>query len=507
MTASVLAPRPSPPRPPSPPDLAETVRIPVAPPRRVGTVLAVAAIAAVGLVLRVVPLRGLWSDEAISVAQARQPYWQMVEQLAALDVHPPMWASLLWLDVRLLGDGPLAVRVPSIVLGTASVVIAYSVGAELYDRRAGLGAAALTAVSPIAVWYSGEARMYAAYIFFSLLAILGQARMLRRPAWWAWALFGIASAALFYTQYFSVFQILTQNGFFAAVVVTRVVTKTFVARAHLVPWLCGSALALALVLPLLPVALQQLSGAEGPSGGNSGHELIAPYAVIANLVWALWGYHSDQIMLSTAALWPGAMLGVLLLLGKGRSLPTALLTALVLVPAACGYAVGSVVSTNMFELRYFIGVVPGLLILLARAATGWPRGRLRAALSLGAVAATMVVALVDQQFSSTNPRLYDYPGALDVVAAQAHPDDVLVYAPQFTSPVIDYYHPPIRVVTAGDDVPVTRGSGASVFVLGSFLDGPETAAAVGDVLARLEQDGWALHETVEKDNVTLWVLR
>jgi hypothetical protein len=201
------------------------------------------------------------------------------------------------------------------------------------------------------------------------------------------------------------------------------------------------------------------------------------------------------------------MLGVLVLLGKSRSTPTALLTVLVVVPIACVFAAGSLRTSTMFELRYFICIVPPLLLLAARAITSWPRTRAGTLIAGCVVVATMLAALTDQQFSRTDPRLYDYRGAFAQVAAQSHPDDILVYAPAFITPVVTYYHPEMATVAVGSTIPMAHLPGRRAYVVGSFLEEPGTAAAVGESLALFEQAGWTVVRVDHLANVTLWELR
>jgi mannosyltransferase len=461
-----------------------------------------------GALLRVTPIRGLWSDEAISVQQAHLPFGEMVRQLGAFDVHPPLWGIVLWADVRVFGDGELAVRVPSLVFGLAAIPLAYATGRELFDRRAGLAAATLTTAAPIAVWYSGEARMYSLYLLLSFLAIYAQARILRRPSVPGWSLFALSCAALFYTHYFSVFQVLAQHAIFAAVYLGKRRSGSAPMRKAVGRWLAFAGLTVLLVLPLAWYTPHQLQpfGAPGAGGRGDGGG-ISLYGVIANLVWAGWGYHSDNAMVHLAALWPVAMLGVLVLLGKRRSTPTVLLTVLVAGPLSCAFAVGNLVSTSMFELRYFICIVPPLLLLAARAITSWPRTRVGTLIAGGVVVVTMLAALPDQQFSSTNPRLYDYRDALAEVAAQSHPGDVLVYAPAFIAPVVSYYRPETATVAVGTAIPMAHVPGRRAFIVASFLGESANAAAVGESLALFEQAGWTVLRVHHLDNVTLWVLR
>ena len=156
----------------------------------------VAALTIGGLILRLATSRSLWLDEATEVDQVRLPYGAMLHQLQTTDVHPPLHHTVLWLTVRLFGDGELAVRVPSLIAGTLLIPILYRVGCEIWDRRAGLAAAALGAVAPFPVWYSQEARMYAFFMLFATLAVWMQVRAVRRGRTVDWLGYALASAAL-----------------------------------------------------------------------------------------------------------------------------------------------------------------------------------------------------------------------------------------------------------------------------------------------------------------------
>jgi Dolichyl-phosphate-mannose-protein mannosyltransferase len=479
-------------------------------------VAALALIVAIGAMLRVYPLRSVWLDEAISIGQARLPYLDMLRELRSVDVHPPLWGSVLWLDVHVLGDGPLAVRVPSMVIGTLSIPLVYLVACELYDRSTGVVAALLTAVSPIAVWYSGEARMYAFYIFWSLLAVFGQARAIRRGGWLGWASFAVASAGLVYTHYFSFLQLCTQQVAFIIIIVYRRLKRERTGRDLVVPWLLSTAVMIALVLPLVPYVAEQVGGhfidvssggtAGAGSGGGDNVRLVSLYVIMANLVWAVWGYHSDAAMEQLVALWPVGMLVILFLLGKGRSRSSALLVSLVIVPLALAYLLGSK-ERNYFELRYFISVLPALLILIARAATGWLRNTTARAMAVGAIALTMVIGLGNEQFNGSNPRLYDYDGAFRLVNAQTRDGDLILFAPGYLDVLVRYYRPEVTAAPLGSGVPLPPQNGSRTILMASYLDNPANASLVGQALAQLERDGWRVQRLEHKENVTIWILQ
>src|SRR6202012_1856629 len=106
-------------------------------------------------------------------------------------------------------------------------------------------------------------------------------------------------------------------------------------------------------------------------------------------------------------------LGMLLALavrGRGRSWRTALLLALATFPIAILFVVGQL-KPFLFEIRYFCCGVPVAMLLLGRLCSSWPGRRLLGTVALTAVfAVSFAFAFSDQQFSQTNPRLYDFQG-------------------------------------------------------------------------------------------------
>lgn len=133
--------------------------------------VSVAAATSLALGLRLLLVRSIWVDEAISIHQAHMSLAGMLHDLRATDNHPPLYFLILWGTVRVLGFGQLAVHIPTIVAGTLLVPAVYLAGTELFGRRTGALAAALTSVAPLLIWYAQAARPYA---FFMLLATLLQ---------------------------------------------------------------------------------------------------------------------------------------------------------------------------------------------------------------------------------------------------------------------------------------------------------------------------------------------
>ena len=76
-------------------------------------------------------------------------YWTYTlhPALSYLD-HPPLTAWLVWLGTSLFGDNAFGVRAATLLLGPASIVFAYLLARDLYDKTRGLLGAMLMAVVP-----------------------------------------------------------------------------------------------------------------------------------------------------------------------------------------------------------------------------------------------------------------------------------------------------------------------------------------------------------------------
>jgi hypothetical protein len=148
--------------------------------------------------------------------------------------------------------------------------------------------------------------------------------------------------------------------------------------------------------------------------------------------------------------------------------------------------------------------VPVGLLLMARLASSTENPGPRR-LIVALVVVTLAVGLADQQLNGANPRLYDFRGALARVSARAQPGDVVVYEPLFIGPVVDYYAAGLHAQPLSAGLPLPR-RGQRIFVVGSFLDDPSSAARVGDALHQLSQKRRPGDE-FRRPNVQVWVFQ
>ncbi|MCW2979451.1 MAG: hypothetical protein JWO14_1178, partial [Solirubrobacterales bacterium] len=478
--------------------------------RRIQTALILAGMVAVAIGVRLLAGRSLWLDEATSWYETQLPFHRMIEVLRDTDVHPPGYFTVLWATVRGFGDSEFALRLPSLVAATALVPMLYVAGKAMYDRATGFVAAAFAVVAPLVVWYSQEARMYAQLMLLATVAVWALYRALESDRFRYWIVYALAGAGLAWTQYFAFLPLIVFEAAIPLVLWQR--RREGEPNAKLIVGAVLAAILMAaLIAPLIPFAHHQFTvnqaagkGFDSPSQVNGGVEnQVSLYAALTNGIWALVGYHSAATMANLTALWPLLILLALMLLGRGRSRATLLLLAGVLVPTAMLTAL-SLDQPFLFEVRYNLTAVPLLLLLGARAVTTWPHtGRGKAAVAVAAIA-VLGVGLADQEWNGTNPRSYDFEGALDEVAARSGPEDVLMYMPHDLNNLVSYYPPGLQVRRLGPNMPAAKVP--RVFVMESFFEDPANDEATRKALVKLRGER-ELVRRIKFSQVDVWEFR
>lgn len=399
---------------------------------------------ACAVVLRFLALSPLWLDEAQTVEIARRSVSGLLSALRH-DGSPPLYYVLLHGWMKVFGTSTFAVRALSGLFAVAALPLMFRAARHLgASRRDAWVATLVLATSPFAVRYATETRMYSLVVLLWLLAFFAFRRVwLDGGAGWIVAA-ALSTAALFLTQYWSLF-LAVAVGVAALVVVRR---QPGPARRVLVSLALG---ALGLV-PWLPSFLFQMRHTGAPWGSPPS---IAT-AFLSPSGWAGEGPVGSDDVLSFAYY----LLLLLALVGTATS--TGVLVGRRPRPAASwllGIAGGalllgctvSLVLGSAYASRYSsIALVPFLLVAAAgfRAlpASWWLRG----------VVGVLVLGLVVSAALPAKKR-----SQADEVAAAlrtASPHDLVVFCPDQLGPAVHRLAP-----NAGQQVVYpTMGSPAMV---------------------------------------------
>jgi len=422
----------------------------------------VAAITLAGIALRLATLntRSFWLDETTAVRQAS---WSIPEMLAwmANNVHPPLFHTLLHYWIAYLGRGEITVRAFALAWGIAAIPLMYWAGRAVYDRRVGLIAAAILAISPFYVWYAQEARMYTMMLVFALVCTGAMWKALKGNRFGWWALYALAASAGLMTQYFFVFLIAGQ-GAYLVLFHMRERLRDLGSRGerrfrwtrpwgivHDAPAVVGwvSALAVA-VLPLVwwipkvlahPELFRGVSGAFNYGGSPPTLSIKFNELILVPVQWA-FGFHSELATRDLVAMWPLLITFVFVSAGLARRVSSRswYLIASGIGGAAAIAAIGQ--WQPILDARYFTAVTVPVVILSARAIAELKPSVLRAVFAV--VLAVALVGWADQSFNPDSIVKWDNRAAMGIVGDGFIDGDTVLLIPSFVSSIPEYYLPP-----------------------------------------------------------------
>jgi mannosyltransferase len=365
--------------------------------------------------------QSLWYDEGISAHQLTRSFGEIV-RAAALDTHPPgyYWTLKAWAEV--FGASEVGLRSLSAAWGVAMVVLTFLIGRRLFGTLTATLAALLLAAAPLAVYYSQEVRMYTQVTALGLLAVYAYTRRLD----WLYALAGIATL---YSQYLGIAILAALN--LHALVWWR--TRT---RREWVSWLVANAAIALAFLPWLRTFVDQQS-----------HALNTSPRTALGLATSTLAAYGGGLSRSEVLLWGGALLVVLALVGilstfftrSREDLRSVSLAALLwLLPTGLVIALGF--RSGLFETRYLVVGMPGLLLLAALGLVRLVHWPVLVPLLACVALVPAYLGLTAQYFDPSLAR-DDYRDLVASVVKDAQPDDaILLVAPNQTEVFNYYYH-------------------------------------------------------------------
>lgn len=203
----------------------------------------------IALVLRLICLnQSLWLDEAINVLSAKNlDLISFVIKYPIGDYHPPGYFALLWIWTHIFGFSEIIVRLPSVLFGIGTVILTYLLGKNLFNKKTGIFAGLLLAVSPISVYYSQEARMYSFATFAVLLFSYFFIQLLNGKKW-SYLGYILGGILVLYSDYVAYL-------IFPVHFLFLLITK----RSLLIKWLSAVAISLLIFLPWINILIAQIS--------------------------------------------------------------------------------------------------------------------------------------------------------------------------------------------------------------------------------------------------------
>ncbi len=188
-------------------------------------------------------------------AQSSDTLRNLIANAAKSDVHPPGLVIFIHYWAQLFGNSPQAVKLPFIIAGILSILVAYKIATQWFNRTTALLTAAILSTSQYVITYHIIARPYAFGMLFALLLVYCQwnffTRERKRNGWLAGLI--ISGIICIYLHYFSL--LFT----FIALIIGFFICPKEKLKAYLI-----STIIIAVsFIPFIPIVLQHLDAATG----------------------------------------------------------------------------------------------------------------------------------------------------------------------------------------------------------------------------------------------------
>ena len=394
--------------------------------RRLGLPLGIIFLA---YVLRTVTLdiQSFWLDEFYAVWFIDRPFMETLRIIINPRNNGPLFFLLLWPWYRLAGPSDFAVRYLSTLSSALTVGALWQLGKQWFDRRTAGVAALLITLSPFAIWFGQEAKMYALHMLLATLSTLLLTLALQRNRWWRWVGYGVSINLLGYSHFFGAFAIAAQG--IVALITARDGRRR---RAYLITMLL-------VALPYLPVVRFALQIFPNLEIVDPSKRYVPPLDGIREL---LIGYSAR---VAPPRLVDGLLAGVVVLVVFGclaawrrQWRQGVRLVSLLTLPIAFFYTVAF--KLRVFAPKYLSATFPFFVLTLAVAVTTLARWKrdlgllLLAALALGAGRAHL------RDLTQPAVQRTDWRYVAAYLEEHATEDDVIVTYVDYIDRLLRYYY-------------------------------------------------------------------
>ena len=310
----------------------------------------------------------LWVDEGVAVGLSHESLGRFLYVITHYEVNQSPF-YVVFRAWHVLGNDPAIMRALSAVFSVATIPLVYIVGRRLYDTCTGAIAAVVLAFNGLVLQWSQQVRGYTMAMFLVTLATYLFVRTVDEPSTARGFVYGIVAVAAVATHFFSVLVI-------AAHAVSFLVMRPRPTRVFLLPAALIGGLLLPVALFVATANGDPLAWVDEPGGKVFGRALSrlagGKFPLLAYCVLGAIGVFADV---------PGRARRT----RSPESFRLLLPCTWVAVPVVLG-GVFSVLVTPVFVAKFFIGILPGVALVVAFGIANLRPRTLRVAALLGLVA-------------------------------------------------------------------------------------------------------------------------
>ncbi|WP_298222175.1 glycosyltransferase family 39 protein [Flavobacterium sp.] len=156
--------------------------------------------------------QSVWLDEIHTLNEANPTFslTQIYNGLLISEPHPPLYFFLVHYFFILFGYTSVVLRVFSVIVGLLGIYSIYILGREIFNKKAGLYAAVLLSVNYFHIYYSQEGRMYALLFLTTTLSFYFLVKFIKEANIKSALLYGLFSTLMIYCHFFALFAFVSQ---------------------------------------------------------------------------------------------------------------------------------------------------------------------------------------------------------------------------------------------------------------------------------------------------------
>ena len=313
----------------------------------------------VGTVLRLCKWNGysFWHDEILWLMVSRKHLMVTLKENIYL-LKPPLFKVLVYIWTY-FGQDEFTLRLLPSIFGILSIIAIYKMGEVLFDKKVGLIAAFIIAISPFHIYYSQELTDYSLTMFLALCSMYYFVNSLEKNNIYSWINFIVFTTLSLYANYISVFLLAATIFFFLA---------SYIKYKHLAKrWLLSELLIVLLYFPWIIRFPLQLYFISSPFLHYDWISKGSLFHVIQALRLFNVGYNANFITQTFAALlfFPLVFIGIVSY-AKKETRRIMFLTLWLFGPMILSVLFSKIVPT--FSYRNFILSLPAYYILVAAGA-------------------------------------------------------------------------------------------------------------------------------------------
>ncbi len=455
----------------------------------------------------------LWYDEVFTLTNfVRLPADELVSTYSSLNNHP-LYSLAAKGAVGLIGETPTALRLPALLAGVGSIVMAGLLARRFVGPLTALLVCVLLALSVHHVWFSQNARGYTALLFFSMAATLLFLKGAENPRPWIWPLYGVTFAAAHYTHLSAAFFFAGHGLIYAFALIGRLAFGKAATPLNgvrpFVGMFTGAVLTLAAYAPMMGSVGDTFARTRATPEVDPLVSWKDPGFVIQNIL--------DQIG-SLGMLMSLALPGVLVMVAIGiriawRKSPLTVAIALLPIPI-------TIVALGMAGMRiwprYFFIEIEFLYLFLvvgvmatAAVVTSWLRSavltRLPESTLAGIAAAAMVGGSLLMLTGTYRYPKQDLAGAVAEVERRAQPADIRATYGVGAETIASYYAPAWSTPDSAAELAAIADEAGSAWIVVAFIDQLHAGdAAAQNVLAQRYEEAAILPGTMGDGDVFVY---